>query len=573
MLKKVLEIFDLKATLIMGCVFFVALFFHADLAPLEETHWDAPIYVQLSKRAAETNLLEGYRAHAGEVQLGPVGAHWYFMRIGHILLLGEITQLFGSESALLAMQWLYRFFMAFGVVLCVVVGLRLVSLFRSERPDSIWWAGYAIAAATYVASDSFRGLQGHLVSEPPAFAILALFALVLLWAVERRSILFGALAGGLLFLLFFVRADAVLPGVIFSVVLASALAVSSKGIFRPCLFVAGAISLAAYLLYAWWFSPLVNPMTLAAFSGAAKGIYQGLPFKSLTQIVIAGGFLWVGASASFARRRDPVVRFAAAWLMVALFPLIAESLKGGALQVRMACFIALPLIILAGEGWAWILRRYIDQKDYWPMGIAVCILAFLAFTPYTSAIRSLREAAIDHLPPEAQQHVFKSATERGGIRPLSPYQDSRLGLLIRPVLERWSFDYLQAHELGTFLYQPERPAYVVWPRMDLTDERSLQEFMGLIRYFGKVYPKDADIVLARLPNKISDENCSTKVPTDLEPVVFCTELSPLDLPRLRQENIAVFVLGAENFPLPGFQLSALKIRFSAPPYTLYEVVE
>ncbi len=215
---------------VLPVVFFIALLFHSDLVPLEETHWDAPIYVQLSKRAAETNILAGYREHAQDIHLGPGDdAHWYFTRIGHILLLGEITKLFGTtETALVVMQWLYRVFMALGVVLCVVLGLRLVNLLRTEKPDSIWWIGYFIAAVTYIASDSYRGLQGHLVSEPPAFLTLVFYTLVSLKAVERRSLVVGACAGGLLFLLFFIRIDAILPGGIFLIVLLTAIVLLRK---------------------------------------------------------------------------------------------------------------------------------------------------------------------------------------------------------------------------------------------------------------------------------------------------------------------------------------------------------
>ena len=134
------ELFSVRSSIysfiVLLVVFIAALFFHHDLAPLEETHWDAPIYVQLSKRAAETNLLVGYHQHAQEIPLGPENAHWYFTRIGHILILGEVTRLFGStETALVVMQWLYRIFMALGVVLCILIASRLMSLFKSDDRD------------------------------------------------------------------------------------------------------------------------------------------------------------------------------------------------------------------------------------------------------------------------------------------------------------------------------------------------------------------------------------------------------------------------------------------------------
>ena len=142
---------------------------------------------------------------------------------------------------------------------------------------------------TYVVSDSYRGLQGHLLSEPPAFVTLVLFAVVLLRAVERRSLVIGAFAGCLLFLLFFIRIDAVLPGIVFLAVLLTALVVLRKFDTIPSIIAAGLVSLVLYLAYAWWFSPLVNPQTLANFSSAAKEMFPGVPVKSLFAIAIAGG--------------------------------------------------------------------------------------------------------------------------------------------------------------------------------------------------------------------------------------------------------------------------------------------
>lgn len=559
----------------MALVFLIALFAHADLAPLEETHWDAPIYVQLSQRAAETHMLESYHDHAKEIKLGPAGAHWNFTRIGHIFLLGEITKLFGSsEAALVTMQWIYRFFMALSVILCVGIGLRLVHLFRLEKPDLILLVGYAIAAVTYVISDSYRGLQGHLVSEPPAFAVLALFALALLWAVERRSLISGALAGGLLFLLFFIRVDAVFPGVIFLAVLTVALAISRKVDAIPYIAVSALIAFMSYMTYAWWFSPLVNPKTLAAFSDAVKTMYPGLPLRSLIQIVIAGGFLWVGAVASLARWRDPVVRFAIVWFAFALLPLVLRSLQGGEVQVRMAFFVAIPLIILAGEGWSWILGRLLYVKDVRPIAAALGLLLFLAFTPYAKVMLTLREAAINYLPLESQKYVFLSAMEHESMQPLTASQDFRLGLLVRPKEERLTFKYLQARELGAFLYRTGQPTYLIWPSMFLVGQQStLQEFMGLIRYFGKAYPENANLLLTRLPNKINTEPCTAKVPTALEPVVFCTTLTSLEREHLRQNKIALFILSADGYPMPEIPPAHLKMRLLATPYTLYEVGE
>lgn len=556
-------------------VFFIALLFHFDLAPLEETHWDAPIYVQLSKRAAETNILADYRKHAQDIRLGPGDdAHWYFTRIGHILLLGEITKLFGTtETALIVMQWIYRIFMALGVVLCVVLGLRLVNLLRPEKPDSIWWIGYFIAAVTYIASDSYRGLQGHLVSEPPAFLTLVSFTLVSLKAVEDRSLVVGACAGSLLFLLFFIRIDATLPGMIFLIVLLTTIVLLRKYEALPSIIVAGLVSLVLYLMYAWWFSPLVNPQTLANFSSVAKEMFPGVPAKGLFAIIIAGGLLWVGACVAIpVLWRDPVVRFATMWLGLALLPLVIDSLNGRSIQARMAFFVVLPLLILSGEGWTWILRSCIKQHKIRSLVVALGVVIILAFAPYSLIMQEARNFAINHLPPEIQKYLFVSLVKSGAIGPALYYQDPKLGLLVRPRYERWTVEYSKAREIGDYLYDPERPAYLLWPRARSTGhQHSLQGYIRLFQYFGKEHTQDGDFILTKLPNKVSVESCTAQMPTKLEPVIFCSTFDPRDLDILRRNKTPLYILGADGYPMPNMPPLKLTVLLSIPPFVLYEI--
>lgn len=577
---EVLDKFSARCSLhtfsVLLVVFFIALLFHSDLAPLEETHWDAPIYVQLSKRAAETNMLADYHQYAHEIQLGPGDdAHWYFTRIGHILLLGEVTRLFGTtETALVAMQWLYRIFMALGVTLCIVLGLRLVTLLRSEKPDAIWKTGYLLAAVTYVASDSYRGLQGHLLSEPPAFVTLVLFAVILLRAVECRSLVIGACAGCLLFLLFFIRIDAVFPGIVFLAIMLSALVVLRKFDAVPSIITAGLVSLVLYLAYAWWFSPLVNPQILANFSSAAKEMFPGVLVKSLFAIAIAGGLLWVGACIAVTILwRDPVVRFAMIWLGLALLPMVIDSLNGRSVQARMAFFIVLPLLVLAGEGWSWILRSFIKQQKILPLAIALGFTATLALTPYSLIMQESRNLAINYLPIEIQKYLFISLSKNDAVRAAPQYQDSRLGLLVRPMYERWTLEYSKMQEIGDYLYIPERPAYLLWPGAKLADQHSLQSYIGLLRYFGKKYPENADIFLTKLPNKVVAESCTARTPSETEPVIFCSTFVSSDLEVLRRNKIPLYILGVDGYSMPDMPQLELSVLLSIPPFVLYGIAE
>lgn len=565
---------SLRTFCVLLVVFFAALLFHSDLAPLEETHWDAVIYADLSKRAAETQMLADYHQHAHDISLEPDGLLWYFTRIGHILLLGEVARIFGTtETALVAMQWLYRVFMALGVTLCVVLGSRLTVLFRPKKPDSIWWAGYLLGAASYIASDSYRGLQGHLLSEPPAFVILAFFAVMLVKAVERRSLAVGAFAGCLLFLVFFIRIDATLPGIIFATVLLAALIISRKFDAVPSIIAAGLVSLFLYLIYAWWFSPLVNPQTLANFASAAKELFSGAPVMSLFHIAIAGGLLWVGACATVPMWRDPLVRFAMVWLGLALLPMVIDSLNGRAVQARMSFDIVLPLLVLCGEGWGSILRNFIKQREIRPLLVALGTVMVLAFVPYSPIRQESRNLVINYLPSEIHKYLFPSLLKNAAIVPASPYQDSRLGLLVRPISERRTFEYSKMRVLGDYLYVPNRPAYLLWPESKTAHLFSLENYVGLIRYFGTEYPENSDIFLTKLPNKNKTIPCTARAPTMLEPLVFCSTLVYSDLEVLRKNKIPLYILGADGYPLPNMPPLKLKVLLSEPPFVLYGVAE
>lgn len=587
---------SLRTFCVLLTVFCVALLFHFDLAPLEETNGDASIYLYLSKQAAETNLLADYRQNAHNIikrgldkaQQDPKvhfdthenikanwDMHWGFVRIGHILLLGEVTRFFGAtETALVAMQWLYRVFMALGVPLCIVIGFRLVTLLRSEKPDAIWWMGYLIAAITYVASDSFRGLQGNLLSEPPAFLTLALFTVMLLIAAERRSLAIGACAGCLLFILFFIRANTILPGVTFSIVLLTAIVISRKFDAIPSIVTAGLISLIFYLFYAWWFSPLVNPQTLANFSSVAKEMYPGVPALGLFSIAVAGGLLWVGAFAALPMWRDPVIRFALIWLGLTLLPIVINSLDGHVVQTRMAFSVVLPLLVLSGEGWSLILRSFIRQRKIYPLIVVSGLVGILAFAPYSQLILESRNFAINHLPPETHKYLFASLVKKGAIGTVPQYQDSSLGLLVRPINERRTLNYLKAREIGNYLYVPERSAYLLWPngnRLAGHTQVSISSSIRLFRYFGEEYPEHAKFT--QLLNRADTNPCTARAPTESERVVLCSTLTPSGLEVLRKDKIPLYILGIDGYPMPDMPQVELKVLLSASPFVLYGIDE
>jgi len=557
-------------------IFFIALLFHSDLAPLEETHWDAPIYVELSKRAAAAHVLADYHQHAQDIRLGPGDdVHWYFTRIGHILLLGEVTKLFGAtETALNIMLWLYRVLMAFSVTLCIIAGLHLVKQFRTTQPDYLWWIGYVVAALTYIVSDGYRGLQGHLISEPPAFLVLMVFTLILLKAVELRSIKLGITAGFLLFLLFFIRIDAVLPGIFFLALLLFAKIILKRFDSVPSIIIAGTISCICYLIYAWWFYPLVNPQTLADFSSAATEMFSGVPVRGLFAIAVAGGLLWVGASVAIAISwRDPVVRFAIIWLGLALLPLVIDSFTGRTLQARMAFIIVPPLMILSGEGWAWILRNFQTQRKIRPLAISLFIALTLALTPSSIVMQDFRNWAVNHLPNEAQKYLFLSLIRSGTIGPILEDENPRRGILVRPIYERWTLEYQKAIKILNYLNTSHQPAYLLWSTGRYTGQHSLQNYIRLFHYFGKEYQQHSNFIETKFQSKFDAEPCIARIPTKSQPIIYCTVLDEQDLEILQRNKIPLYILGVDEYPMP--QMPDLKLAplLTIPPFTLYEIAE
>ena len=568
----------IRLTHVLVLVFLVGLFFHSDLAPLEETHWDSPIYLQLSKRAAETNTLADYHQYAQDIPLGPGdGAHWYFMRIGHILLLSEVTRLFGAnESALVAMQWLYRIFMALGIALTIMLSHQFVKLFKRNALDSnfansFWWVGYLFAAITYIASDSYRGLQGHLVSEPPAFLVLVLFAITLLKAIERGSLFIASSAGVLLFLLFFIRVDAVLPGVIFLVLMACTLILMKRLNTLSVIAATSLVSLSLYLAYAWWFYPLVNPQVLLEFSSNAKEVFFSAPLKSIFSIIIAGGLLWVGACVGALRWREPIILFAMVWLLLSLLPLLIDSLNGRAVQSRMAFYIVLPLLILAGEGWRWIVQAFVKQKRILPVFLALSVTLMIALIPYSMILNARNFAAI-YLPPKIQQYFFTSLARKGSIQSSQQSYDSKLGLFVRPMYERWTVEFLKMKEIGDYLYASNIKAHLTWSGYDASiGQHSLQSYVELLRYFGKKNTSDKSFVIERRPNE--NTPCTEYLPTNFEPIIFCSTFTASDVQLLKENGGFLYVLSAEGYKIPNLAELKLKKMLSIPPFALYEAIE
>jgi hypothetical protein len=171
----------------------------------------------------------------------------------------------------------------------------------------------------------------------------------------------------------------------------------------------------------------LNKPTGVKFSSNAKEVFFSAPLKSIFSIIIAGGLLWVGACVGALRWREPIILFAMIWLLLSLLPLLMDSLNGRAVQSRMAFYIVLPVLILAGEGWRWIAQAFVKQKRILPVVLVLSVTLMIALVPYSMILNARNFAAI-YLPPEIQQYLFTSLARKGSIQSNQQSHDSKLGL-------------------------------------------------------------------------------------------------------------------------------------------------
>jgi len=361
----------LRALTFLAAVFAISAVFSMK-GPLQDVHWDAPIYVSRAKEFAETPYLRKYMAEAPAIaeglsrwKIGEDTAYWGFLRLGNTVLLGLVTSLMGANTAsLLAGFLLYTALLAAALISSLVLVLRIAETLGNDplqRPAMI--AGALVSGGLYLASDIYRYLSGNQVSEVPAMLLLSCSALALVQAAKSRSIALAALSGVLGFFLYVVRVEAVWAYLSFLLLFAGALFWRQRE--RPWLRMAlasGLTALLMYLLYAWLFWPIADPRLLLTFTaGVQEAPQNGLPAAKL--LVAAGGALWVGLLlAIYLDRSSPVLWFALIWCFLLLLPTMDALLGKRQTETRMYSVVLAPLLIASSIGWASAFARAADGR-------------------------------------------------------------------------------------------------------------------------------------------------------------------------------------------------------------------
>ena len=278
--------------------------------PLQGAHWDAPIYVQRGKIAAETPLAQSYSEHAREIAAalpdykpGVVDTpYWGFIRFGHTLLLGTVTALAGSGlTALRLSAGLYTVMFACSVVGATLLAIRLIELFAPDLPASAVRKAAVLSAGLYVASDIARYLAGNLVAEIPAMLLLTVAALALVESTRSNRLTLAAISGMAAFGLFVTKMELTWGYIVFFVIYAFMfLRQAALRAQWRAFGVAAVAALALYAAYAWWFYPLADPRQFLTFALADQARPPN-PVAPIKLWFVAGGLLWVGLLLSLRR--------------------------------------------------------------------------------------------------------------------------------------------------------------------------------------------------------------------------------------------------------------------------------
>lgn len=437
----------LAALAILGLVLGISAIFSMK-GPLQDVHWDAPIYVGRAKEFAQTPYLTRYVVEAPAIaeglsrwKIGEDTPYWGFLRLGNTILLGLVSMMMGANIAsIYAGFWLYTLMVAGALVCSLFLVLRVTdALGNDSLPRRTLLVGAIMSGALYLTSDAYRYLSGNQVSEVPALLLLGGAALALVRATVSRSIVFAAVSGTLAFILYVVRMEAVWAYLSF--LLAYAGITLWQGRDLSCLreaSVSASTALVLYMCYAWLFWPLADPRLLLVFtSGVQDAPLGGVPAVKL--LFAAGGPLWIGLLFALAEhRRSPALWLASIWLLLVLIPHSDALLGRRQTEMRMYAMAMPPLLIASSVGWAAAIASAAEKKSraVWIalMAIGSVLIITLAHAESYQLLRQL---------PGAWRLQYVRAW-------LSP-----------PSYERLSYPVQELQDISNYLYARPEPAVVI----------------------------------------------------------------------------------------------------------------
>lgn len=436
--------------------------------PMQDIHWDAPIYLERGKEIAETPALRDYalnaqviaeRLPAYKAETDSYTPYWSFMRLGNAMLLAMAhVWSGGGMDGIASAFWLYTLIWATGVVMAAVWAWATARYLAPELgPNAAAWAA-VLAALLYLASDAYRHMSGNFVAEVPALLWLAGSALALLLAQARRSLLWAGLSGALGFALYVTKMDGVLTYI--ALLIAFAMALLQHDRLRPwwpAFLISGAGAALLYGVYAWYFWPLPDPRLLLIFAQAhqVEGHMNAVPTFKLW--FAAGGLLWLGLlPALFLNRRNRALWFAFGWLALLTLPYFKGLVTGvGHAQVRMYTLMLPALLLAAVTGLA-------PMLEWARRGTAGKVLLTILLT------LAVALAAVSH-----QETYASLRNQPGGWR----LQYVR-AFLSPPPYERLHYPLQDLQVIGGALYQNGAQSVVV------LGEGLPEEYFNILAYLG-----------------------------------------------------------------------------------------
>lgn len=488
-------------------IFFLAAAIGFAKPPLHGVHWDSPIYLYQSKRLAETALLDSYRQHAKEISNLVYGAaplprgeayseaYWRFTRLGHIALLGLITNWFGSsETAIIAAHWIYTLLLAGSVLLAVMLAQNLHKLIRGETAPTLFVLGSTASALCYIGSGIYLHLTGNLVSEVPALFFLLLGSILLVKALQHNSAVLGLLSGVVAFITYTMKMEAIWSYIAFACSLCFAVYHWRIAHIKPIL---AAFSVAAlfYFIYAWLFQPLADPRLFIRFTDSMPHAIREQPISAHQLIAVAGGALWFGVIAALARpARDPFMVLGWLWLLLALLPAAFFLFgHGAASQARMFALLMPGLLFMSTLGWERVMEIAAHRQS-------------LRAAPFAALIIACFGAILISQPLFYERLRSLPGTWR--------LQYAR-NFLSPPLYETVSYKFSELALVSKEIYRKANHVLVI------VDDQISQENLNLIRYFGPIYPRRADLAEAADPANFTA--CHAIHPQDYEPASFCQQ--------------------------------------------------
>ncbi len=355
--------------------------------PLQDVHWDAPIYLERGKEIAEASALKDYSNYASiiaqrlpeyKVEPDAYTPYWGFMRLGHSILISIPTAMTGGGlTGIEAAFVLYNLIWLAGVGVATLLAYRLVRLWEPELQSRVVFVGAILAMLLYLASDACRYMSGNFVAEVPALLWLTTGTYTLVLAQLNRSINWAVLSGVLAFALYVTKMESVWAHLCFMVIFASGLIMHrGERPWWPAFIVSGLCALVLFALYSWWFWPLTDPRLLIIFSNTHQTVDDN-PVAPIKLWVVAGGLLWLGLLAALGYRiRSHTLRIMLAWLLLMSIPYINTLLGSGQAQVRMFTLIMPALLPAATVGITAMLHS--ASRQHSARGVLVLFLGFAA---------------------------------------------------------------------------------------------------------------------------------------------------------------------------------------------------